>query len=132
MSISCSNQECYRSLDTITEEMQDCLVFLYVGAAFFFVLAVYLHEILPQDPDENGLTKSPLFFLHNLINFFRRHQNQKKKLLDDIYENVPEELNSQVSSEEGDRDCQNERTAIHNFQGNFRDFPLVCKGISKV
>ena len=134
MSISCSNQECYRSLNTITEEMQDCLVLLYIGAAFFFILAVYLHEILPQDPEENGLTKSPFFFLQNLINWCRRCKNQKKKLLDDDenYENIPEELNSPHNSEEGDRDCQNEKAAINNFHGNFKEYPLFCKGISKV
>ena len=67
LSIACSNLECYRSLNSITDEMTDCLLFLYIGAIFFFVLAIYLHEIIPQDPEENGLTKSPLFFLKWLL-----------------------------------------------------------------
>jgi len=112
--------------------MQDCLIFLYIGAIFFFILAIYLQEILPQDPDENGLTKSPLFFLKNLMNLCLKFKKSTQKQLEEIYENIPEELNSPNSVENGDKDCHNERAAVNNFSGNLQDFPLICKGISKI
>lgn len=129
LSVSCSNQECYRSLDSISEEMKDCLIFLYIGSVFFFLLAIYIHEILPQDPEENGTSKPVLFFLNFLT------KRCKKKLTSEEYSNIPEELNSPIkhsSSQEGDPDCLEMRQFVEKFNGNYEDYPLICKGLRKV
>jgi len=129
LSIACSNQECYSSLDTITEEMKDCLIFLYIGAVFFFFLAIYLHEIIPQDPDENGFAKPPLFFLKSFIKRCKKRQTYSNE--EDPFGNF-EELNSPASaSKSEDSDVLAERNFIKNFQGNYEDYPLICKGIRK-
>lgn len=127
LSIACSNQECYRSLDSITDEMSDCLIFLYIGAIFFFILAIYLHEIISQDPDENGLTKSPLFFLKYFSKNCIKRNNS-----DNVYNTIAEDLNSPGRQDEGDNDCLIERNFIEKFKGNYEEYPLICKGIRKV
>lgn len=129
--MACSNQECYRSLNSITEEMTDCIIFLYVGALFFYLLAMYLHEVIPQDSDENGVSKPALFFL----NICKRRFGNKKNS-SEYYSNFPEELNSpnkSVSSlEEGDSDCLEVKHFVENFTGSYDDYPLICKGLRKV
>ena len=129
LSIACSNQECYSSLDTITEEIKDCLIFLYIGAVFFFLLAIYLHEIIPQDPDENGFAKPPLFFLKGYAKRCKKRKTQLKE--EDPYENF-EELNSPASASIcEDSDVLAERNIIKNFHGNYADYPLICQGLRK-
>lgn len=138
MSIACSNQECYRSLSVLTEEMQDCLLSLYIGAVFFFVLAIYLHEILPQDSDDSGFAKPPFFFLRNICRLMKRFCLRKRRRNQEVYENIAEDLNSPIQAvsdggadENGDSDCQKEKKEIYNFVGDYREYPLICKGISK-
>lgn len=78
MSLACSNYECYRYFDSITEEMAECLLFLYLGAIFFFFFGIYLHEVIPQ---EYGIPKHPLFFLRyfkDLFYFFFKRDNGGK------------------------------------------------------
>lgn len=48
MLINCSDATCYTSFDMITDEMQNCIVALYVGAVLLFLLGAYLLEVLPQ------------------------------------------------------------------------------------
>lgn len=67
MLIECSDYYCYQSLSSITQEMQQCIAFLYIGFIFFFFLGAYLFEILPQ---ELGVKRSPFFpfvWLYKLV-----------------------------------------------------------------
>lgn len=82
MSIACSNSECYRYMNNITDEMLDCVIFLYVGAFFFFLIGIYLHEVVPQD---YGTPKHPLFFL-SFCKYIKKKLFNKNK--DSNYSNL--------------------------------------------
>ncbi len=47
LSIACSNDVCYKNMNDITDEIKDCLIFLYIGSLFFIILGIYLHEVIP-------------------------------------------------------------------------------------
>ena len=44
----------------ITQEIKDCIMSLYIGAVVFFIVGIYLYEIIPK---EYGTQKRVLFFL---------------------------------------------------------------------
>lgn len=48
------------TLSEATEELNLCIMWLYLSGALFLVLALYLNEVVPK---EYGVSKSPLFFL---------------------------------------------------------------------
>jgi hypothetical protein len=58
MLISCSDNGCFTEFSMITDEMNHCIVTLYVGAVILFLLGAYLLEVLPQ---EFGVRRHPLF-----------------------------------------------------------------------
>lgn len=58
MLIDCSDADCYSTLGEISDEMTNCIISLYVGGAFLFMLGAYLLEVLPQ---EFGVRQHPLF-----------------------------------------------------------------------
>ena len=68
MLTACSEGRCFGNVGNITEEMTDCIIYLYLNFIFFFVLGTYLFEIVPQ---EFGVTRSPLFPLKIASNFFK-------------------------------------------------------------
>lgn len=48
LSMACSNGACFKRVDLITDEIKDCLIYLYVGGILFIILGLYLHEVFPQ------------------------------------------------------------------------------------
>lgn len=58
MLINCSDNACFTDISTITDEMKNCLIALYLGALILFLLGAYLLEVLPQ---EFGVRQHPLF-----------------------------------------------------------------------
>ena len=79
-------------------------------------------------PQDYGISKSPFFFLHPIRKFFK-----KGKKIEKTYKNIPEDVNSSPYFQETeDPDCQKERNFVNSFQGNYDQYPLICKGVRKV
>lgn len=72
LSIACSNTSCYRDLKYISEEIKDCIMFMYLGAIFFLFAGIYLYEIFPKD---FGTKREILFFL----DFLKKDKNEDTK-----------------------------------------------------
>jgi len=47
MILDCAYSTCYRHYSQIDDESYTCLVAIYVGALVYFVLAIYLNEVVP-------------------------------------------------------------------------------------
>ncbi len=47
MAMACSEGACYLDVTKISDEMKDCIMYLYLNFPFFFLLGIYLHEIYP-------------------------------------------------------------------------------------
>lgn len=45
--IACSNSYCFKDIKFITDEIFDCILFLYIGSVFFLILGIYFFEVLP-------------------------------------------------------------------------------------
>jgi ABC-type multidrug transport system ATPase subunit len=129
MSIGCSNYSCYAHFSSLTPEMNDCLLWLYLGAVIFLVLGLYLNEVLPQ---EFGVPKHPLFFLH----FLSKKKATSKTTASDNYveldenSNTPKNVDVDLSME--DEDSKAERRFVHELRGSYSEYPLVIKDIKKV
>lgn len=46
LTMGCSNGSCYNHIRDIPDELQLCIILLYVEAIFFVVLGMYLHEVV--------------------------------------------------------------------------------------
>ena len=62
MGLECAYSTCFRSIHDIDNETYMCLISLYVSAFVYFVLAIYLNEVVPQP---FGVPKHPLFCLRS-------------------------------------------------------------------
>lgn len=71
MMMECSKGDCFYDMGVLTTEIKQCIMFLYLGFIVFFLLGVYLFEVIPQ---EFGVRRSPLFPIYGLINLFKRKQ----------------------------------------------------------
>lgn len=85
----------------------------------FLLLAIYLHEIIPQ---EYGVRKHPLFFFSCLCKK-RYVQNNNDNLTNPLQADDPE-----VQIE--DLDSKNERDFVALIN-SFSEYPLVCKNLQK-
>jgi len=72
LSIACSNSSCYGDLKFITQEIKDCIMFMYLGSLFFLFAGIYLYEIFPKD---FGTKRHPLFFL----DFFKKEEKAQEE-----------------------------------------------------
>ena len=61
-------------MNNLSNEFNDCLIFLFISSIIFLILGIYLTEVLPK---EFGVKKHPLFCL--------RRFKKKKKLRIIIY-----------------------------------------------
>ncbi len=47
MALDCAYSTCYQSISQIDDETYACLIALYVGAVVYFILAIYLNQVVP-------------------------------------------------------------------------------------
>lgn len=47
MTLDCAYSTCYTSIHNIDDETYRCLIALYVGALVYFILAIYLNQVVP-------------------------------------------------------------------------------------
>jgi hypothetical protein len=45
--IACSNTYCFSDWGMLTEEIYDCVKYLYWGALWFLLMGIYLFEVVP-------------------------------------------------------------------------------------
>ena len=69
MMMECSNGDCFFDITNISQEMKNCIVFLYVGFLLFFLLGAYLFEVIPQ---QFGVSRSPFFPFQSLSYIFKK------------------------------------------------------------
>ncbi len=48
MMMKCSQGDCYYDMGVLTSELKQCIAFLYLGFLVFFLLGIYLYEVIPQ------------------------------------------------------------------------------------
>lgn len=65
MALDCAYSTCFQSISSVDQETFNCLIAIYVGAVVYFVLAIYLNQVVPS---MYGVPKHPLFCLRH---FFR-------------------------------------------------------------
>eukprot|EP00742_Colponemidia_sp_Colp-10_P012044 GILJ01013471.1.p1 GENE.GILJ01013471.1~~GILJ01013471.1.p1 ORF type:complete len:1008 (+),score=146.02 GILJ01013471.1:44-3067(+) len=58
----------------VSTELTRSALSLYLGAVGYFILALYLHQVWPQ---EFGVRKSPLFFISEIRNLFSKKQKRR-------------------------------------------------------
>eukprot|EP01117_Protostelium_nocturnum_P007430 TRINITY_DN2658_c0_g1_i1.p1 TRINITY_DN2658_c0_g1~~TRINITY_DN2658_c0_g1_i1.p1 ORF type:complete len:1127 (+),score=257.54 TRINITY_DN2658_c0_g1_i1:1736-5116(+) len=119
MSYRCNSQTlCYGMFhsfsDIFNTELGRCLLFLFVDAIIYMVVAIYLEAVLPRD---YGVPKHPLFFLG-----FGRN-----KLVDG------ESAESLQGRNDEEEDVKWERERVINLpQEELKDQPLVVNNLRKV
>ncbi|KAL4456247.1 hypothetical protein ABPG74_014208 [Tetrahymena malaccensis] len=115
-SFACSNGQCFRRWDSITDEIKDCIIFLYVGFVVFTLLGVYLHEVIPQ---EFGTQQHWLFCLRKL-----RKRNKGNEFDSSM-------VNQNFEGLQEDQDSKQEREFIRNIEDHSQ-YPLVIRDLRKV
>lgn len=60
----CAWHDCISDWKDVDSEMHRCLLMLYLNSIFYFVLAVYLEQVVPS---AFSIPKHPLFFVEELI-----------------------------------------------------------------
>jgi ABC-type glutathione transport system ATPase component len=120
---NCSDAGCYQTFSSITPEMNNCIVTLYVGAIFLFLLGAYLLEVLPQ---EFGVRQHPLFPLAGLWRLItcKKRATYSRPELD-------EELLRYIAKGEEDSLSQREREEVAHMDGS-GDWPLVINNLRKL
>jgi hypothetical protein len=69
MMMECSKGDCFYDMGLLTTEIKQCISFLYLGFVIFFLLGIYLFEVIPQ---EFGVRRSPLFPIYAMLNLFKK------------------------------------------------------------
>ena len=64
MALDCAYSTCYTDIANIDDETYRCLIAIYVGAACYLAIAIYLNEVVPQP---YGVPKHPLFCLRRFL-----------------------------------------------------------------
>ncbi|EGR34219.1 hypothetical protein IMG5_020170 [Ichthyophthirius multifiliis] len=118
-SFACSNGQCFRHFESLTEEIKDCIFYLYIGFFFFTFAGIYLHEVFPQ---EFGITQHWLFCLKK----FKRKRNQ-------ILEQKESNQNILEVELQEDQDSKKERMFVQSIHfEDLKKYPLVIKDLRKV
>jgi len=120
---NCGSGSCASSFSDLTSEVNECLIFLYLGAVVFFLVGVYLNEVLPQ---EYGVPRHPLFIFNSCR---RRREDGFVAVSDSNQEGHTNALEAELDGE--DDDCRDERNAVMNAE-NPRQFPLLINNIRKI
>jgi hypothetical protein len=73
--ISCGYKGCVASMSEIPDEIGWCVAMLYISAAVFTILGIYLYEVIPQ---QYGVRKSPFFCIEGLIKKIKNKFSKNK------------------------------------------------------
>lgn len=125
MALDCAYSTCYQSISSVDQETFNCLIAIYAGALVYFVLAIYLNQVVPS---VYGVPKHPLFCLRR---FFRPKSTLYKAVYGKDEENDMDDASGELIGE--DDDSKNERKHVHHIdKSEYRRYPLVAKDIRKV
>ena len=113
----CGFEYCIYDLSAADEEIWNCMALLYAVPTVLIILAIYLHEVLPQ---EYGVPRHPLFFLSFIrklccrtarhVGLFEEDDNKK-----------PE-----------DNDCAKEEAFVKSLSlEQVYEYPLIVRGLVK-
>lgn len=129
LTYSCSNAYCVTSFSQFNNEMNLCLIVLYVASVVFLVLGIYLDQVLPQ---EYGVRKHPLFFIKWFKNQVTDKSNDKKQTHDQIEEIPKDHTDKKFMKNTEDEDVNKEREKVASLQPPLEKYPLVIKNLRKV
>eukprot|EP01091_Cochliopodium_minus_P001939 TRINITY_DN1188_c0_g2_i2.p1 TRINITY_DN1188_c0_g2~~TRINITY_DN1188_c0_g2_i2.p1 ORF type:complete len:1683 (-),score=415.80 TRINITY_DN1188_c0_g2_i2:354-4655(-) len=124
MNTKCINQlACYGSLGgiRIEDEFAQDLIWLFADAIIFFVLHLYLDQVLPR---EWGVPKHPLFFLGSKVENFC--SMKKGVLLRDDMSSVD------LRNFKKDEDVMNEIHKVESGKISPNDYPMIISNLRKV
>jgi hypothetical protein len=76
LTIKCGYESCINEFGSIPDELQKCIIILYISAFIYLFLGIYLYEVIPQ---QFGVRKSPFFCIEGLIKKIMRACGKKKK-----------------------------------------------------
>ena len=76
LTIKCGYESCISDFGSIPDELQNCIIILYISAFIYIFLGIYLYEVIPQ---QFGVRKSPFFCIEGLIKKIMRGCGKKKK-----------------------------------------------------
>ena len=95
------------------QETYQCLIAIYAGALVYFVLAIYLNQVVPS---VYGVPKHPLFCLRRFIKSTATpDQSDQSELIGE------------------DEDSKQERRDVYSIDKSmYRRYPLIAKDIRKV
>lgn len=122
----CAFNECVSNIEDMHNEINLCLKSIYLNPLIYFVLALYLNEVLPQ---QYGIPKHPLFFMESFIKLLSKDLHFK------IFGDEAALVGFQDSSEliDEDIDAKDERDFIQRLsKDDYFKYPLVAKDIRKV
>lgn len=124
MAMECAYGSCFKSIFTLPDEMNRCLIVLYVQIVVYLILALYLYQVVPQT---YGVHKHPLFFLKKY-----RKTNPLVRILFSYLKKEKEAPESNNMDEE-DVDSKQERVEVHKLKpSTYPNHPLVVKDMRKV
>lgn len=105
MALDCAYSTCFQSISSVDQETFNCLIAIYVGAVVYFVLAIYLNQVVPS---MYGVPKHPLFCL-------RRFFSAKSTFYRAVYGNDEVDVNDGGTGDLAgeDDDSKNERKNVH-------------------
>ena len=113
MALDCAYSTCFQSISSVDQETYQCLIAIYAGALVYFVLAIYLNQVVPS---VYGVPKHPLFCLRRFIKSTATpDQSDQSELIGE------------------DEDSKQERRDVYSIDKSmYRRYPLIAKDIRKV
>lgn len=112
----CSMDQCMTSVGSLTDEMITCIIVLYVSAAIFMIIGMYLFEVIPQ---EFGVSRPILFPINYCLDCIRS-SNKYKKHKNDEEDNIVN----------GDATINSQIETIEEIE-DYSAYPLIVKSLSK-
>ena len=76
LTIKCGYESCINEFGNISDELQKCIIILYISAFVYLFLGIYLYEVIPQ---QFGVRKSPFFCIEGLYKKIMKSCGKKKK-----------------------------------------------------
>eukprot|EP00826_Nyctotherus_ovalis_P049944 TRINITY_DN6072_c0_g2_i3.p1 TRINITY_DN6072_c0_g2~~TRINITY_DN6072_c0_g2_i3.p1 ORF type:complete len:438 (-),score=123.72 TRINITY_DN6072_c0_g2_i3:948-2261(-) len=114
----CGFEYCIYDVSAADDEIWNCMALLYGIPTILIVLAIYLHEVLPQ---EYGVPRHPLFFLSPIRELICGRGAQRVVRVD--------EHNEEANADE---DCAREEAFVKSIPlEGIDEYPLIIKGLVK-
>lgn len=121
----CAWNECVSGFQDVDPEVIKCLVQLYLNAIVYFIIGVYLEQVVPST---FGVPRHPLFFLETTIK-----QNLPRLYIILFTEEGKLAKHVDTTLEGEDIDVRRERSAVNNLmKEDYQYYPLVIKDIQKI